>query len=71
VSGCLCAKGRWNPACPVHPSNVIPFPTGQAEVVAAPGGVQWSIVAGLCSGLVHVYPEVPGRCQCGDCWWDG
>ena len=24
-----------------------------------------------CQWIIHVFGEVPGRCQCGSEWWDG
>ena len=53
--------------------NIIPFPRpelppdkGVVRVTASGEGI---IVK--CEGIIHVFGEVPGRCQCGFEWWDG
>lgn len=77
---CICAKGRWSPDCPVHPSNVLPFPRhgpgAQVRRVFNASGDPLSPLAlaastHRCEGYVHVYGELPGRCQCGENFWDG
>jgi hypothetical protein len=53
-----------------------PLPIGKSPIVL-PGGVmaideQGRIVGRAmrqCADPIHVFAEIPGRCQCGDQWW--
>lgn len=29
------------------------------------------VVEAYCSGIIHFFPNPPGRCQCGEREWDG
>lgn len=63
--------------------NVVPFPRPPLPADNAPrrataDGAEFVDGAGrsfapmtTCEGVVHVFAETPGRCQCGSDWWDG
>lgn len=50
--------------------EVIGFPCPPVDPANAPVRVDGEPVT-VCVDPIHVYPVVPGRCQCREHWWDG
>lgn len=51
--------------------NLIQFPRPPIPEDKAPWNLTDQRFMVKCEGIIHVYAETPGRCQCGEQWWDG
>lgn len=51
--------------------KLIPFPRKPLPPESAPYDVTNDRPMTRCEDLIHVYASLPGRCQCGENFWDG